>query len=406
MRVLACRAEGWGLRAPARGCEVAPHTVAAAAAPRLFRLWPLSRTPGAAAARCRVGGAARPPSRRDHSRRGPPAPSARAGLGVAGAGPHEQGAGGGEGGRRTLAPEGRGVPQVPPRWAPGGVPRCLSDGRTDAAPVCLPHCGQGRPPARRQAQGPSPPPRWRPRPPWLEAPGVQASPRRRRVGGSAAWGASTAGGSAPGWPLRRAWRAAAGPSRPPWWGDAAEPRRGAGAAPRRVRAKTGCAITWPWSRSLTMADGRTGVGARRSPPLGPLMERARPSGGGPVRQCWQQDGLRTSGGSQRGGGIACPRGPSRRQANKPRRVRLGVWRGAGGSAGGQEAWTEGGKAVSRAAPWLFDLSQTDQERSRNIIRRPQVRDPPHTVACMGCTVHKLLSELQARHWKHHRHDND
>jgi hypothetical protein len=65
----------------------------------LFRVFSLCSPPGAAAARGMVGRAARPQSRRAHGRRGHPAPGALVILGVDGDGAHEQGAGGGRGGR-------------------------------------------------------------------------------------------------------------------------------------------------------------------------------------------------------------------------------------------------------------------------------------------------------------------
>ena len=45
------------------------------------------------------------------------------------------------------------------------------------------------------------------------------------------------------------------------------------------------------------------------------------------------------------------------------------------SDAGQEAWTGSGKSVWSADHRLIDLSQTDQEKARNIIRSPEVRDP-------------------------------
>jgi hypothetical protein len=83
---------------------------------------------------------------------------------------------------RALAP--RVGPQGRQGVAPDGVPRCLPAGLKDAATAVLPPCGHGRPPARRQDQGPLPPPRWRPRPRLRDAPVVQSYRRRRLVGGT------------------------------------------------------------------------------------------------------------------------------------------------------------------------------------------------------------------------------
>lgn len=82
----------------------------------------------------------------------------------------------------TLALAHRGVPQGTQRGAPGGGPLGLSDGRKEDGTALLPPWGAWLPPARRQAQGPRPPPQWRPRPALREAPGGQAARRRRLVG--------------------------------------------------------------------------------------------------------------------------------------------------------------------------------------------------------------------------------
>ena len=61
-------------------------------------------------------------------------------------------------------------------------PRWLSAGRKAYATAVLTPGGSWMPPARRQAQGPRPTPRWLPRPERLSAPGVQSYRRRRLVG--------------------------------------------------------------------------------------------------------------------------------------------------------------------------------------------------------------------------------
>src|SRR5262249_35719413 len=85
-------------------------------------------------------------------------------------------------GSRTPAMAQRIVHQVTGGLAPGCVPLCLPDGLKDDATALLTHCGQWRHPARRQERGPMPKPRWRPLPALLYAPGVKSYRRRRLVG--------------------------------------------------------------------------------------------------------------------------------------------------------------------------------------------------------------------------------
>src|SRR5262249_33650969 len=54
------------------------------------------------------------------------------------------------------------------------------------------------------------------------------------------------------------------------------------------------------------------------------------------------------------------------------------------SDAGQEGWARGGKQVSRGDDRLIGMTQTGRERSRNIIRRHQVRDQ------RGCLSSLLL----------------
>ena len=85
-------------------------------------------------------------------------------------------------GRRPLAMAQRVVPQVPEALAPGWVPLFLTDGLKDSTTALLSHCGQWMPPERRQERGPLPKPRWIPRPALLYAQVVQSYRRRRLVG--------------------------------------------------------------------------------------------------------------------------------------------------------------------------------------------------------------------------------
>ena len=65
--------------------------------------------------------------------------------------------------------------------APGGVPRCLTDGCKESTTALLAHDGQWVQPPRRQATGPAPKPRWLPRPQRCSAQGITPVRRRRLV---------------------------------------------------------------------------------------------------------------------------------------------------------------------------------------------------------------------------------
>src|SRR5499427_7471248 len=85
-------------------------------------------------------------------------------------------------GSRTLAMAQRVVHQVTEVLAPGCVPLFLTDGLKDYATALLTHFGQWMHPTRRQERGPMPKPRWIPLPALLYAQVVK-SYRRRRIGG-------------------------------------------------------------------------------------------------------------------------------------------------------------------------------------------------------------------------------
>jgi transposase-like protein len=87
-----------------------------------------------------------------------------------------------DGGTRTLEMAQRVVHQGVQRLAPVCVPLCLTDGLKDYATALLTHFGQWRPPARRRKKGPLPKPRWVPVPELLYAQGVKSYRRRRIVG--------------------------------------------------------------------------------------------------------------------------------------------------------------------------------------------------------------------------------
>ena len=67
-------------------------------------------------------------------------------------------------GDRTLAMAQGVVHQVVQVLAPGWVPLCLTDGFKEYTTALLTHYGQWVQPARRQAAGPVPTPRWMPLP--------------------------------------------------------------------------------------------------------------------------------------------------------------------------------------------------------------------------------------------------
>src|SRR5215831_16896198 len=84
-------------------------------------------------------------------------------------------------GDRTLAMAQRVVHQVAQVLAPDCAPLFLTDGFTEYATALLTHYGQWVQPARRQAAGPAPKPRWMPRPGLLYAQVIRTVRRRRLV---------------------------------------------------------------------------------------------------------------------------------------------------------------------------------------------------------------------------------
>jgi IS1 family transposase len=85
-------------------------------------------------------------------------------------------------GCRSLAMAQRVVHQVSRVLAPGCVPLFLTDGLQDYATALLTHFGQWMHPERRQDKGPRPKPRWMPLPELLYAQVVKSYRRRRIVG--------------------------------------------------------------------------------------------------------------------------------------------------------------------------------------------------------------------------------
>jgi IS1 family transposase len=85
-------------------------------------------------------------------------------------------------GTRTLAMAQRVVHQVTEVLAPGCVPLFVTDGLKDYATALLTHFGHWLQPERRQDKGPMPKPRWMPLPELLYAQVVKSYRRRRIVG--------------------------------------------------------------------------------------------------------------------------------------------------------------------------------------------------------------------------------
>jgi IS1 family transposase len=85
-------------------------------------------------------------------------------------------------GRRTLAMAQRVVHQVTEVLAPGCVPLFVTDGLKDYGTALLTHFGQWMQPERRQGTGPRPKPQWMPLPALLYAQVVKSYRRRRLVG--------------------------------------------------------------------------------------------------------------------------------------------------------------------------------------------------------------------------------
>jgi len=207
VRVWAGLAEGLGIRATARGCEVGPHTGlqwwgAAAAQRRAFaasclcalHLEQLQLAAWYAVWRDRHAGARSDAEAIQRRERSPSwvwtalAPRSQLLVVV-------------DVGSRTRALAQRVGPQVTEGVAPGCAPRWLTDGRKDSATARLPPCGHWRQPQRRQDNGPRPKPRWRPRPALLYAHVVQSYRRRRRVGGTHRVGCG------PQWAIAQVWAA-------------------------------------------------------------------------------------------------------------------------------------------------------------------------------------------------------
>jgi hypothetical protein len=175
VRVVACLAEGLGIRATARVFEVAPPTVlqwlvAAAEQLRAFsayflcdlHLEQLQLDELYAVLRDRKAGAI---SDDEAIRRLERSPS----WGWTAMDPTSKLLVVVDVGSRTLAMAQRVVHQVIQVLAPDGVPLLLTDGLKDYGTALLTHFGQWMHPERRQDKGPIPKPRWMPRPSLLYA---------------------------------------------------------------------------------------------------------------------------------------------------------------------------------------------------------------------------------------------
>jgi hypothetical protein len=188
VRVIACLAEGWGIRGRARVCEVDPNTVLGwlveAADPlRVFTSYflhdlklrqvqldelyaILSAVKGG---KVTAAKATKRLSRSPHWVWVAREPKSKLILTR-------------EVGERALAMAQCLVPQVVQGLAPDCVPWFLTDGHQDYFSALLPHFGFWLQPPRHQATGPAPKPRWMPRPELLYGQGVKQYRRRRLVG--------------------------------------------------------------------------------------------------------------------------------------------------------------------------------------------------------------------------------
>src|SRR5215470_7521061 len=188
VRVLACLAEGLGIRATARVFEVAPNTVLhwlveAAEQLRAFaayflcnlHLEQLQLDELYAVLRARKAGEISDEEAIQRLERSPywvwaaMDPQSKLLVVV-------------DVGSRTLAMAQRVVHQVTEVLAPGCVPLFLTDGLKDYATALLTHFGHWMYPERRQGKGPRPKPRWMPLPELLYAQVVKSYRRRRLVG--------------------------------------------------------------------------------------------------------------------------------------------------------------------------------------------------------------------------------
>jgi len=84
-------------------------------------------------------------------------------------------------GPRTQAMAQRVVHQVREGLAPGCIPLCVTDGCKEYMSALLSHCGSWVQPERRQAPGPVPKPRWMPLPELLYAQVIKTTRRRHLV---------------------------------------------------------------------------------------------------------------------------------------------------------------------------------------------------------------------------------
>jgi len=188
VRVLACLAEGLGIRATARVFEVAPNTVLqwlmeAAEQLRAFsryflcdvhvEQWQLDEL--YVVLRALQAGEIGEDEAIQRLERSPSwvwtamAPESKLPLVI-------------DVGTRTLEMAQRIVHQVTQVLAPGCVPLCLTDGFKAYTTAILAHFGHWLQPARRQDKGPLPKPRWMPLPELLYAQVVKSYRRRRLVG--------------------------------------------------------------------------------------------------------------------------------------------------------------------------------------------------------------------------------
>ena len=191
-------------------------------------------------------------------------------------------------GTRTLAMAQRVVHQVVQVLAPHCIPLCLTDGLKDYGTAFLTHFGSWIQPARRRDKGPLPKPRWMPLPELLYAQVVKSYRRRRIVGVTYRVVFGTMERvqqvlSACGRKINTAFVERLNL-------DIRQRVAAVGRASIRcARAKRACSSNWCCFRAITTSVYPTPVYAShchsRSRPTG----RARPGCGGRARQRWRRD---------------------------------------------------------------------------------------------------------------------
>ena len=190
-------------------------------------------------------------------------------------------------GTRTLEMAQRMVHQVVQVLAPDSVPLCLTDGLKDYGTALLTHFGSWVQPQRRRATGAMPKPRWMPLPQLLYAQVVKSYRRGVSLASSIGWcfapfsGFSRCFRRVAARSIQRLSSALTSISANGW-------RPWDAGSIHSVRAKTAYGISWWCSRRTTTWSCPMPVCAKRLSNRSSLMARARPGCGGHVHQRWRR----------------------------------------------------------------------------------------------------------------------